>query len=206
VFHGILDNALRQEDNMATVYDEIDTGMAAWIERQPMFFVATAPLDADGLVNVSPKGGTGTFRVVDDHTFAYLDITGSGVETIAHLQENGRICVMFCSFERRPTIVRLHGTGRAVRCDDPGFDAALAGFGEAARIRRPYLRAVIVVDVARVADSCGYAVPRMELVEERETLDRVWQTRDDERIAAYHVEKNTASLDGLPGLAPAGSS
>ena len=189
---------------MATVYDGIDAGMAAWSEQQPMFFVASAPLAADGLVNVSPKGGTGTFRVVDDHTFAYLDITGSGVETIAHLRENGRVCVMFCSFDRRPTIVRLHGTGHAVRCDDPGFDAALAGFGDAARLRRPYLRAVIVVDVTRVADSCGYAVPRMELRGERETLDRVWRTRDDERIATYHAQRNATSLDGLPGLAPAG--
>ena len=86
---------------MAKVYDGIDAGMAAWIEEQPVFFVATAPLAADGLVNLSPKGGIGTFRVVDEHTFAYLDMTGSGVETIAHLQENGRVCVMFCSFGRR---------------------------------------------------------------------------------------------------------
>ena len=189
---------------MAHVYDNVDADMAAWIEQQPVFFVATAPVDADGLVNVSPKGTTGTFRMVDDHTFAYLDITGSGVETIAHLQENGRICVMFCSFDRRPTIVRLHGTGRAILSGDADFEHALAGFGEAAQSRRPYLRAVIVVDVARVSDSCGYAVPRMELVEERETLDRVWRTRDDQRIATYHAEKNTASLDGLPGLASAG--
>jgi predicted pyridoxine 5'-phosphate oxidase superfamily flavin-nucleotide-binding protein len=188
---------------VAKVYPGVDAEMAAWIERQPVFFVSTAPLSADGLVNVSPKGGAGTFRVVDDHTFAYLDISGSGIETVAHLQENGRICVMFCSFDRRPTIVRLHGTGHAVRRDDPGFDAALAGFGEAATSRRPYLRAVVVVDVVRVSDSCGYAVPRMELVEERETLDRVWRTRDDDRIARYHAEKNTASLDGLPGLVPA---
>ena len=185
---------------MAKVYDGIDAGLAAWIEHQPMFVVGTAPLAGDGLVNVSPKGGMGTFRVVDEHTFAYLDITGSGVETIAHLRENGRVCVMFCSFDRRPTIVRLHGTGRAVLADDPGFAAAVAGFGEAGQVRRPYLRAVIVVDVARVSDSCGYAVPLMELLEERETLDRVWQTRDDERIATYHAEKNAASLDGLPGL------
>lgn len=185
---------------MGKVYDGIDPGLAAWIDQQPMFVVATAPLAGDGLVNASPKGGTGTFRVVDEHTFAYLDITGSGVETIAHLQENGRICVVFSSFDRRPTIVRLHGTGRAVLRTDPGFAAEAAGFGEAARSRLPYLRAVIVVDVARVSDSCGYAVPRMELVEERETLDAVWRTRDDERIAAYHREKNTVSLDGLPGL------
>ena len=189
---------------MGTVYDGIDEGLAAWIERQPVFFVATAPLAADGLVNLSPKGVTGTFRVVDPHTFAYLDFTGSGVETVAHLRENGRVCVMLCAFDGKPTIVRLHGTGRAVLSGDPGFDEALAGFGEAGRSRRPYLRGVIVVDVARVADSCGYGVPRMALVEERETMDAVWSRRDDARIAAYHEAKNTTSLDGLPGLAPAG--
>jgi hypothetical protein len=188
---------------MAKVYECVDAATAAWIEKQPVFFVATAPLGADGLVNLSPKGTIGTFRMVDEHTFAYLDLTGSGVETIAHLRENGRICVMFCAFDGRPNIVRLHGTGRAVTPDDPGFEEALAGFGEAGEQRRRYLRAVIVVDVARVADSCGYTVPRMDLVEERETLDAVWRSRDDERIARYHTEKNARSLDGLPGLAEA---
>lgn len=187
---------------MGTVYDGIDARLADWIERQPVFFVATAPLAGDGLVNLSPKGERGTFRVVDAHTFAYLDVIGSGVETIAHLQENGRVCVMLCAFDGRPTIVRLHGTGRVIAAADPGFDAALAGFGDAAARRRPYLRAVIVVDVTRVSDSCGYGVPRMELVAERDTMDAVWSSRDDERIAAYRAEKNAVSLDGLPGLAP----
>ena len=146
---------------MAKVYDGIDADMAAWIERQPVFFVATAPLAADGLVNLSPKGTIGTFRVAGPSTFAYLDVTGSGVETIAHLQENGRTCVMFCSFDRRPTIVRLHGrvrqakpsrptgrrpgsrrawrlrSGRAVLAGDPAFEAELAAFGEAGTSRRP---------------------------------------------------------------------
>jgi hypothetical protein len=189
---------------VAKVYDGIDADMAAWIARQPLFFVATAPLAADGLVNLSPKGETGTFRVVDDHTFAYLDLTGSGIETVAHLRENGRVCVMFCAFDGKPKIVRLHGTGRVVTADDPGFEEALAGFGEAARSRQAYLRAVVVVDVARVADACGYGVPRMDLVEDRPTLDAVWGSRDDDRIAAYQAQKNAASLDGLPGLAPAG--
>jgi predicted pyridoxine 5'-phosphate oxidase superfamily flavin-nucleotide-binding protein len=184
------------------LHERIDGRLRKFVERQQVFFVATAPLAADGLVNLSPKGGSGTFRVVDPHTFAYLDITGSGVETVAHLRENGRVCVMFCSFDRRPTIVRLHGTGRVVLVDDPAFEAELAEFGEAGSSRRPYLRGVIVVDVARVSDSCGYAVPRMDLVEERETLDRVWRSRDDERIARYHAERNATSLDGLPGLAP----
>lgn len=185
---------------MAQVYDGISTELATWIQAQPVFFVATAPLSVDGLVNVSPKGTMGTFRVVDAHTFAYLDMTGSGVETIAHLQENGRICVMLCAFDGRPNIVRLHGTGRVVFAGQPGFAEAIAGFGQAAEFRRPYLRAVIVVDVARVSDSCGYAVPRMDLVSERETMDAVWQSRDVARIARHHVEKNTTSLDGLPGL------
>ncbi len=183
---------------MATVYDGIDRGMAAWIEAQPMFFVATAPLAADGLVNLSPKGTTGTFRVLDEHTFAYLDITGSGVETIAHLRENGRICVMFCAFDGKPNIVRLHGTGRAVPVGTPEFDEALAGFGAAGAERRRYLRAVIVVDVQRVADSCGFAVPRMELVAERETLDAVWRSRDDERIATYHRSATRAAWTTCP--------
>jgi hypothetical protein len=185
---------------VAKVYDGIDARLAAWIEAQPMFFVATAPLAADGLVNLSPKGTSGTFRVLDQHTFGYLDITGSGVETIAHLRENGRICVMFCAFDGKPTIVRLHGTGRVLPVGAPEFEQAVAGFGAAGAERRRYLRAVIVVDVQRVSDSCGFAVPRMELVGERETLDAVWRSRDDERIADYHAERNAASLDRLPAL------
>jgi len=193
---------------MSRVYDRIDAKMAAWIEAQPLFFVSTAPLAADGLINVSPKGTTGTFRVLDGHTFAYLDLTGSGVETIAHLRENGRICVMFCAFDGGPKIVRLHGTGRVTFAADEGFDAASLPFGEAAESRRPQTRAVITVDVTRVADACGYAVPKMELVEERGILDAWAETRSSEKIATYHATRNATSLDGLPGLpvgAPAGS-
>lgn len=192
---------------MAHVYECIDGKMAAWIEAQPLFFVSTAPLAADGMVNVSPKGTSGTFRVLDGHTFAYLDLTGSGVETIAHLRENGRICVMFCAFDGGPKIVRLHGTGRVTFAADPGFDVAVAPFGEAAESRRPQARAVITVDVTRVSDACGYAVPKMALVEEREILDAWAETRGPERIATYHAVRNATSLDGLPGLpvgAPAG--
>ena len=185
---------------MATVYDGIDADMAAWIERQPMFFVATAPLAADGLVNLSPKGTGGTFRVVDAHTFAYLDITGSGVETVAHLRENGRICVMFCAFDGGPNIVRLHGTGRIVFRDDPAFEQAIAAFGDAGAVRRPQARAVILVDVARVSDSCGYAVPKMALVEERDVLDSWSRNRGPDKLVEYRAAKNATSLDGLPAL------
>ena len=117
---------------MGKVYDGIDAKLARWIQQQPLFLVATSPLAADGRVNLSPKGETGTFRVVDEHAFAYLDLIGSGIETVAHLRDNGRICVMFCSVAGKPTIVRLHGVGRTLLPDDPGFDEALAGFGEAA--------------------------------------------------------------------------
>jgi hypothetical protein len=185
---------------MGKVYEGIGAELAAWIEAQPVFFVATAPLAADGLVNVSPKGLSGTFRVVDDHTFAYLDLVGSGVETVAHLQENGRICVMLCSFDRRPGIVRLHGSGRAVPAGGPGFDEALAGFGAAGSSRRAYVRAVVVVDVTRVSDSCGYGVPHLGGAADRTTMDGVWRTRDDARVAAYLAKHNSTSLDGLPGL------
>ncbi|MBW0088190.1 pyridoxamine 5'-phosphate oxidase family protein [Pseudonocardia sp. KRD-184] len=185
---------------MAKIYDDIDERMTAWISRQPVFFVATAPLAGDGLLNLSPKGTIGTFRVVDPLTFAYLDLTGSGVETIAHLRENGRICVMFCAFDGGPRIVRLHGTGRVELAADPGFDAALAAFGEAGESRRPQARAVITVDVTRVADACGYAVPRMDLVEERGILDAWADTRGEEKLRTYHATRNATSIDGLPGL------
>ncbi len=185
---------------MAKVFDRIDDRMAAWIAAQPVFFVSTAPLAADGLLNVSPKGTRGTFRVVDGHTFAYLDLTGSGVETIAHLRENGRICVMFCAFDGGPRIVRLHGTGRVTFAADPAFDALLQPFGDAGASRRPQARAVITVEVTRIADACGYAVPRMELVEERDILDSWAETRGPDKLSTYRAARNAESLDGLPGV------
>jgi predicted pyridoxine 5'-phosphate oxidase superfamily flavin-nucleotide-binding protein len=187
---------------MAKVYDGIDAKLASFIAAQPLFFVGTAPLSGDGFVNVSPKGTRGTFKVLDAHTFTYLDLTGSGVETVAHVRENGRICVMFCAFEGAPKIVRLHGTGRVVHRADPGFEDAFAVFGEAAAVRRPQARAVIVVDVTRVSDSCGYAVPRMALVEERDVLDSWSRTRGPEKLVEYRATRNAVSLDGLPACTP----
>jgi hypothetical protein len=189
---------------VSTVYEGITPALAAWLERQPVFFVGTAPLAGDGLVNVSPKGTRGTFRVLDTHTVAYLDLTGSGIETVAHVRENGRICLMFCAFEGRPTILRLHGTGRVVAVGDPGFAEAVAGFGEAGTSRLHGARAVVTVDVTRVADSCGFAVPRMDLVEERDILDKALAKKSPEQMDKYHRTRNGVSLDGLPGLATPG--
>jgi len=176
-------------------YDAVDDRLRAFLVRQPMFFVATAPLAADGHVNVSPKGMRGTFRVLDNRRVAYLDLTGSGIETVAHLRENGRITLMFCAFEGPPRIVRLHGTGRAVVPGDDEFDALAPGFAAIEGTR-----SVIVVDVTRIADSCGYAVPRLDYVGERDNLVHWAETRGAGGLEAYRRERNAESIDGLPGL------
>jgi Pyridoxamine 5'-phosphate oxidase len=173
--------------------DGIDDRLAAWLERQPVFFAATAPLAADGHVNVSPKGTIGTFRVLDRHTVAYLDLTGSGAETIAHLRENGRITLMFCAFQGRPNIVRLAGRGTAVLPSSPSFGSLVAAFPP-----HPGVRSVIRVDVTRVADSCGYAVPRMSLDGERDVLELYNAKKGPRKLAAYRVDRNATSIDGLP--------
>ena len=180
---------------MAKVFDQIDDQMAAWLTAQPMFVVATAPLAADGLINASPKGGSGTFAVLGPTTVAYLDLTGSGVETIAHLRENGRIVLMFPAFDGRPQIVRLHGRGRVVLPDDAEFDDLVQRFP-----RNPGTRSVIVVDVDRISDSCGYAVPRMDYIADRDVLDLWSEKKGPEGLAAYRAKSNAVSLDGLPGL------
>jgi hypothetical protein len=189
---------------MGRVYDRIDEHQRAWIARQPLFFVGTAPRSDDGHVNVSPKGPIGTLRVLDDHTVAYLDVVGSGAETIAHLRENGRIVVMLCAFEGPPRILRLHGRGEAFLPDDPEFPRLLARceFDEPAA--EPARRAVIVVDVQRIADSCGYGVPLMRYEGSRPHQD-AWAAKKlrvagPDALADYQAEKNAASIDGLPAL------
>ena len=183
---------------MGRTYDAIDDRLAQFLARQPVFFVATAPSGADGHVNLSPKGLTGTFAVVGPHTVAYLDLTGSGIETIAHLRENGRITVMFCAFEGPPRIVRLFGHGEAVLPDDVRFADLAARFPTLAGTR-----AVIVVEVERVADSCGYAVPRMNYEADRDTLIEWAAKKGPDGLVEYRAEKNAQSIDGLPGLSPA---
>jgi hypothetical protein len=178
------------------VHEAVDGRLRAFVERQPVFFVATAPLTG-GRVNVSPKGVAGTFVVVDEHTVAYLDITASGAETIAHLREpgNGRITLMFCSFERTPNVVRLHGSGRVVSVHDDDFAAWAARFAETRGAR-----AVIVVDVERVSDSCGYGLPLMELTGERSLLPEHMERKGADGIVDYRRRKNRTSIDGLPAF------
>ncbi|GGM92156.1 pyridoxamine 5'-phosphate oxidase [Terrabacter tumescens] len=177
------------------LHESIDGRLRAFIERQHLFFVATAPLSRDGHVNVSPKGLDGSFVVLDERTVAYLDLTGSGSETVAHLRENGRITVMFCAFEGAPNIVRLHGKGRYVGLQDSEFDSYRRLFPDI-----PGARGVVVVDVERVSDSCGYAVPLMTHDGDRDLLTRWADNRGDEGLATYRATKNAASIDGLPAL------
>jgi hypothetical protein len=181
---------------MGRTYDAIDTRLAGWLEDQPVFFVATAPVD-DGHLNCSPKGNREEFRVVGERSVAYLDQTGSGVETIAHLQDNGRIVLMFCAFAGPPRIVRLHGRGRVLRPGDRGF-ADLAGcFPHPDEVG---VRAIIAVDVERIADSCGYGVPVMRFEAHRSTLAEWAARKGPPGIEAYWARTNSRSIDGLPGL------
>lgn len=179
---------------MGKTYPGIDPKLVEWIEKQHLFFVATAPLADDGFVNCSPKG-LDSFLVVDAHRVAYLDFNGSGVETIAHLRENGRIVIMFCALDGSPKIVRLHGQGRSVEAGDAEFDALRARF----TTDNP-VRSIIVVDVTRVSDSCGFGVPVYDYVGERDALTRWAASKDEASLSEYQQAKNRHSLDGLPGL------
>jgi len=190
---------------MGKVYPELDERLRKFIARQPVFFVATAPcLTSDGRgghVNLSPKGYRGTFVVLGPRRVAYLDLTGSGAETIAHVRQNGQITIMFCSFSEQPKVLRLQGTGQIVLPGTTQWADLVAhfpasGFGSADASRR----AIIVVDVHRIADSCGYAVPIMELAQERDLLVRHDERKTPAELAAYRAEKNAVSIDGLPAL------
>ena len=178
---------------MGKVHDSIDDKLRKWIEQQHLFFVGTAPLAADGHVNVSPKGDLRWFRVLGPREVAYLDFVGSGAETIAHARENGRIVVMFCAFAGPPRIVRLHG--RATVHPSDGELAAHFDPPEHA------VRSVIRVDVERIADSCGYGVPLMRY-EGKRTQQEAWVEKmvRDGALDAYVAEKNARSIDGLPAV------
>ncbi len=183
---------------MGRTYDTITDQLNEWIGRQQMFFVATAPLSGDGHVNLSPKGLDG-LHIEGPTTVSYLDLTGSGAETIAHLRENGRITLMFCAFDGPARIVRLQGRGTVIEKDAPGYAAAAAPFPE-----RRGARSVIRVEVDRVSDSCGYGVPRYDFVEQRSRLLKWADDRSDEQLVAYRADKNRQSIDGLPALGAPG--
>lgn len=179
---------------MGKTYSEIDEHLAKFIQQQPMFFVASAPLSAEGHVNLSPKG-LESFRILGSRRVAYLDLTGSGAETIAHLKENGRIVLMFCAFQGPPSVLRLYGQGSVVEMSDPEYEELAAKFPayEAAR-------AVIVVDVTRISTSCGYSVPLMKMEAEREQHFAWARKKGPEGLVTYKKEKNRTSIDGLPAL------
>ena len=177
---------------MGKTYDAIDESLKEFISRQQMFFVATAPLADDGLINVSPKG-LDSLRVLDDQTVAYADLTGSGVETISHVKENGRIVLMFCAFEGPPRIVRIHGTGDAIEPHDEEFESLRARFDD-----YPGVRSIIRIRASRISDSCGYGVPLYSYEGERDQLSRWADRKGPDGLERYQRDNNTESLDGLP--------
>jgi hypothetical protein len=182
---------------LGKVLDTVDDKLAAWIEAQHLFFVASAPLAEDGHVNVSPKGDLRWFRLLGPQEVAYLDFVGSGAETIAHARENGRIVVMFCAFEGPPRIVRLHGRATVLLPGDDGFDELLARFDPPEHA----LRSLIRIDVERIADSCGYGVPLMRFDGTRSQYDQwVDKKMRDGGLDDYVAEKNAESIDGLPAV------
>jgi hypothetical protein len=189
---------------VAKVFDRIDEHLRDWIARQALFFVGTAPLDGGGHVNVSPKGPIDTLRVLDDHTVAYLDMVGSGAETIAHLRENGRIVVMLCAFEGPPRIVRLHGRGEVVPAGSERFDGLFERAGFVTPSVDEARRAIVLVEVERIADSCGYGVPLMGYEGEREHsrlfAEKRLRSEGPSAIDDYIAAKNAESIDGLPAL------
>jgi hypothetical protein len=179
---------------MGTPKTTIDRKLADFISRQHVFFVATAPLSAEGHVNLSPKG-LDSFRILDDTQVAYADYVGSGAETIAHLKENGRIVVMFCAFEGAPQILRLHGRGDVVQAGHPEFASLIEGFPTAAGIR-----AIIRIQCTRISTSCGFGVPLMTFERPRTQLDDWCEQKGPEKLRDYQVQKNLVSLDGLPAV------
>jgi hypothetical protein len=183
---------------VAKVFERLDDRWRRFIAAQPMYFVATAPTGSQGHVNVSPKGYADTFAVLDDTTVAYLDLEGSGVETIAHLRQNGRVTIMFCSFARSAKILRLYGRGRVVVPADPLWSTLLGRFGP-----HPGVRTIIVVELDRIADSCGYGIPMITEVADRELLDS-WARRPEVRTRRVgRAAGQRLSIDALPALEPA---
>ncbi len=176
---------------MGKVFDQITETLQVFITQQRLFFVATAPLSAEGHVNLSPKG-MDSFRILSPNQVAYMDMTGSGNETSAHIAENRRITFMFCAFEGPPNIVRLYGAGRTILPTSPEWERLAAHF-----TLHTGTRQIILADIHRVSTACGYAVPFFDYVGERETLVKYWEVKGEEAIPDYHRAKNLTSIDGL---------
>jgi len=176
------------------VFPELDERNAEFIRSQRIFFVATAPRADDGLVNLSPKG-LESFAILDPLTVAYVDLVGSGIETVAHLRENGRVAILFCAFEGPPRLLRLHGRGDAVEPGDPEWEDLARHFPSYGSAR-----AIVRVRLQRISDSCGYGVPLYQYQGERPQLLDWAERKGPEGVAAYKAENNRLSLDGLPGL------
>jgi hypothetical protein len=186
---------------MGKIYERIGGRLRTFIESQPVFFVASAPLTADGHVNLSPKGRSGTLTVLDERRVAYLDFGGSHAETLAHLRENGRITLMWCAFEGPPKIVRVHGHGEPIFRDDPRWGELVGRFARSAADGQG-LRAIIVVTAKLVSDTCGFAVPLMDYREDRSLHANHFGRKSAAEFAAYCEAKeyNGTSMDGLPAL------
>ena len=179
---------------MGRVYSAIDEELAEFLLAQHLFFVASAPLSPEGHVNLSPKG-LNTFRILSPTRIAYLDLTGSGIETVAHMKENGRIVLMFCALEGSPTIVRLHGKGRVIESDSPEFASISSLFP-----KYEGTRCFVVIDVTRVSQSCGFAVPLLRFEAERSQLGEWTRKKGEEGLKQYTETKNRTSIDGLSGF------
>jgi len=189
---------------MGKVFAEIDDKLASWIRGQQMFFVATAP-EAGGHINLSPKGPIESLQVLDPHTIAYLDLIGSGAETVAHLRQNGRICVMLCAFQGPPRILRMHGRGTVLEPGHDRYDCTAEAFDLAAIPAAEHAaRSIVLVELQRIADSCGFDVPLM--VEQGRRPQRgAWVDNKLAKggraaLAEYVAEHNAESIDGLPAL------
>jgi hypothetical protein len=182
---------------MGKIYDHLEPRLIEWILAQPMFFVATAPLAADGHVNVSPKGLDGSLIVLGPNRLAYLDVTGSGAETIAHLRENGRIVVMLCGFSGPPQTVRMHGHGIVHPAGTNGFAELHCKFSQR---REHNVRSIIEVEIDRISDSCGFSVPLMTYEGQRDLLIKWADRKSPKELGAYRAKNNTLSIDAQPAL------
>lgn len=191
---------------MSRTYDGITEQQRDWVARQAMFFVGSAPLSGDGHVNVSPKGPIGSLRVLGPERVAYLDIGGSGSETIAHLRENGRIVVMLCAFDGPPRVVRFHGRGSVLLPGTAEYEALLAeaAFDDASLPEAR--RSIVDVAVTRVSDSCGYTVPLMRLDGLREhhalSTGKKLRTMGPDGYVEHCARRDAHSIDGLPAIQP----